>query len=138
MQLARAYGSGPVLIADIARHEKVPQKFLESILLELRNCGIVESKRGKGGGYSLARPPRSLTVGQVLRHVEGPLAPISCVSQVAYRKCEDCNDERSCAFRIIMKDVRDATSRILDSTTLDDLIKRSELAAGARVLTYAI
>ena len=116
----------------------MPQKFLEAILLELRNGGIVQSKRGKGGGYSLAKPPQSITVGEVLRHVEGPLAPISCVSHVAYRKCEDCNEERSCAFRIIMKDVRDATSRVLDSTTLDDLAKRSELAAGKRAPTYAI
>lgn len=124
--LAKEYGQGPVLISDIAQREGIPRKFLELILLELRNRGVLQSKKGKGGGYFLGRPPNKLTLGEILRDTEGPLAPIGCVSQFAYIRCQDCRDEKTCGIRMVMKDVRDATAKILDATTLADVLKRVE------------
>ena len=137
--LAKEYGQGPVLISDIAHREALPQKFLELILLELRNHGILGSKKGKGGGYFLARRPESVHLGEVLRVLEGPLAPLPCVSKTAYVRCAECRDERTCGIRMVMKDVRDATARILDQTSLADILKRVELAVeGKEALNYAI
>jgi len=93
--LAKEYGQGPVLISDIAHREALPQKFLELILLELRNHGILGSKKGKGGGYFLARRPELVHLGEVLRVLEGPLAPLPCVSKTAYVRCAECRDERT-------------------------------------------
>ena len=137
--LAKEYGQGPVLISDIAHREALPQKFLELILLELRNQGILGSKKGKGGGYFLARRPELVHLGEVLRVLEGPLAPLPCVSKTAYVRCAECRDERTCGIRMVMKDVRDATARILDQTSLADILKRVELAVeGKDALNYAI
>jgi Rrf2 family protein len=122
--LAHEYGNGPVLISEIAAREGIPRKFLELILLELRNRGILQSKKGKGGGYFLGRAPDEVTLGEILRDIEGPLAPIPCVSHTAYMRCQECRDERTCGIRMVMKDVRDATARILDSTTLADVLRR--------------
>jgi Rrf2 family protein len=128
-----------VLISDIANREALPRKFLELILLELRNHGILGSKKGKGGGYFLARRPELVHLGEVLRVLEGPLAPLPCVSKTAYVRCAECRDERTCGIRMIMKDVRDATARILDQTSLADVLKRVELAVeGKDALNYAI
>ncbi len=132
MVLAKEYGHGPVLIADIAQREGIPRKFLEFILLELRNRGILQSRKGKGGGYALGRPPQKVTLGEILRDIDGPLAPIACVSHTAYVRCEDCPDERTCGVRMAMKEVRDATAKILDSTTLADVLKRIETAASGK------
>ena len=119
--------------------ESVPHKFLELILLELKNQGILQSKKGKGGGYSLARPPQLVPVGEVLRAVDGPIALLPCVSKTAYARCEECRDERTCGIRLIMKDVRDAASQILDMTSLADLLKRSEqVARGKEGLSFSI
>lgn len=115
---------GPVLIADLAARERIPRKFLELILLELRNAGILRSKKGKGGGYALARPAREVTLGQVIRVVDGPLAPIPCVSERAYVPCEECVSEETCGTHLVMKEVRDAISKILDTTTLADVRDR--------------
>ena len=137
--LAKEYGQGPVLISDIAHREALPHKFLELILLELRNHGILGSKKGKGGGYFLARRPELVHLGEVLRVLEGPLAPLPCVSKTAYVRCAECRDERTCGIRMVMKDVRDATARILDQTSLADILKRVELAVeGKDALNYAI
>jgi Rrf2 family protein len=137
--LAKEYGQGPVLISDIAHREALPQKFLELILLELRNHGILGSKKGKGGGYFLARRPELVHLGEILRVLEGPLAPLPCVSKSAYVRCAECRDERTCGIRMVMKDVRDATARILDQTSLADILKRVELAVeGKEALNYAI
>ena len=122
--LAREHGKGPVLIADLARSEGIPKKFLELILLDLKNHGILQSKKGKGGGYSLGKVPEAITLGHVIRALDGPLAPIPCVSQTAYLKCEECKDETTCGIRIVMKEVRDATARILDGSSLADVLKR--------------
>jgi len=125
--LAKEYGQGPVLISDIAQREDIPRKFLELILLELKNQGILQSKKGKGGGYSLACEPQAVSVGHVIRVLDGPIAPLPCVSRTAYRRCAECRDERTCGIRMVMKDVRDATANIIDSTTLGDVLKRVEL-----------
>jgi Rrf2 family protein len=112
---------GHVLIADLAEQEKLPRKFLEAILLELKNGGILQSKKGKGGGYALARPPERILIGEVIRIIDGPLAPIPCVSEKAYVRCAECADEESCGTRLVMKKVRDAIADIVDHTTLRDV-----------------
>ena len=137
--LAKEYGQGPVLISDIAQREAIPRKFLELILLELRNQGVLQSKKGKGGGYFLGRPPQQISVGQVVRILEGPLAPLPCVSKTAYMRCRECRDERTCGIRIVMKEVRDATAKILDSTTLEDMLRRVEVVVtGKESLAFSI
>jgi Rrf2 family protein len=112
---------GPMLIADLAEQEKLPRKFLEAILLELKNGGILQSKKGKGGGYALARAPEQILIGDVIRIIDGPLAPIPCVSEKAYVRCSDCPDEGACGTRLVMKKVRDAIADIVDHTTLRDV-----------------
>lgn len=124
--LAKEYGKGPVLIGDLARKEKIPQKFLELILLELKKKGILQSKKGKGGGYFLNRAPAATSVGEVIRVLDGPLALLPCVSQTAYRRCDECPDEETCGIRSIMKEVRDWTASILDGTTLAEIVERSQ------------
>ena len=119
--LAEESGRGPVLISELADRQRLPRKFLEAILLELKRHGILQSKKGKGGGYFLRHAPSEITLGQVIRVLEGPLALIPCVSQTAYMKCEECVDEETCGIRLAMKDVRDATAQILDNTTLEAL-----------------
>ena len=137
LHLAKRHGQGTVLISELARNERIPQKFLELILLELKNKGILQSKKGKGGGYALARDPQKVTLGEVIRILEGPLAPVPCVSQTAYRKCEECLDENTCGIRMVMKDVRDAMADILDNTTLKDVINKIEVKT-KDAMTYAI
>lgn len=129
MALAREESREPVLIATLAQREKIPVKFLEQILLQLKHSGIVCSYRGKKGGYSLNQHASEISIGQVVRLLEGPLAPLPCVSQTAYQKCEECVDEATCGIRLVMKDVRDAIAGILDQTTLADAIERSRQAA---------
>jgi Rrf2 family protein len=119
--LAEEADHGPVLIAELAERQRLPKKFLEAILLELKRAGLLHSKKGKGGGYVLGRKPTEITVGQVIRVLEGPLALTPCVSQTAYRRCDECPDEEACGVRLAMKKVRDATARILDNTTLTGL-----------------
>ena len=122
--LAQDAGHGPVLIAELASREGIPRKFLEAILLELKRHGVVQSRKGKGGGYFLRREPADITFGEVIRVLEGPLAAVPCVSHTAYMKCAECLDEPTCGVRIAMKEVRDATARILDHTTLADVNAR--------------
>jgi Rrf2 family protein len=137
--LSESYGEGPLLISAIAEREHIPKRFLELILLELKNNGVLRSKKGKGGGYALSKPPDLLSVGLVLRLIEGPLAPIPCVSKSAYEKCDECRDERTCGIRLLMKEVRDATATILDSTTFADVVNRSQKAdKGKQPLMYSI
>ncbi len=113
---------GRMLISDIAEKERIPKKFLEQILLELRKHAILQSRRGKEGGYLLAKLPTEINMGQVIRIVDGPLAMIPCVSHLFYEKCEECVDEETCTIRNVLKKVRDTTAGILDNTTLADLI----------------
>ena len=131
LRLAEAYPSGPVLIAELAGREKLPLKFLENILLQLRRQGILASKKGRGGGYTLRRAPEAITLGEVVRILDGPLAWVPCASLTAYRKCDDCADEAGCGIRLVMKDVRDATASILDATSVGDLLARQKAARHA-------
>ena len=122
--LARATSEDKrVTIGDIAESENIPAKFLEQILLALKNSGLLQSKMGAGGGYYLANPPEEITLGQIKRVLDGPIAPIRCVSQMAYEPC-GCPDEEHCGLRLAMKDVRDAISIILDNTSLADVLDR--------------
>lgn len=114
-------------IKDIARRQQIPVKFLEQILLTLKNAGLLRSRAGVGGGYYLARVPTDITLGQVVRTLDGPLAPIPCVSQMAYERCV-CDDESTCGLRLAMLDVRNAIADILDKTTLADVSTRVEKA----------
>ncbi len=116
-----------VQIKEIAEREHIPAKFLEQILLTLKNAGLLRSKMGIGGGYYLAKPPSEINLGQIVRVLDGPLAPIRCVSQMAYEPC-GCPDERTCGLRLVMLDVRNAIANILDHTSLDDVIHRVDEA----------
>lgn len=122
--LARHHGHGPTLITELAQEETIPKKFLEQILLSLKANGIVSSKKGKGGGYFLVRPPDEITLGSVIRLVEGPLAPLPCASESRFRKCDECVDVETCGTRIVMREVRDVIAKILDHTTLTMVNRR--------------
>lgn len=110
-------------IKEIASREQIPVKFLEQILLTLKNAGLVKSRMGSGGGYYLGKPAGMISLGQIIRILDGPLAPITCVSQTAYEKCA-CPDEETCGLRLVMLDVRNAIANILDYTTLADVARR--------------
>lgn len=120
--LAERYDEGPVLIADISKKKKIPLKFLENILLELKKAGILDSKKGKGGGYFLKKDPAKVKVANVIRLVNGPIAMLPCVSLYFYERCKDCN-EKNCSLHDMMVEVRDASLNILENRTLKDLIK---------------
>lgn len=126
--LGRRYGEGPISIATLSREDSIPIKFLELILLDLKASGLLESKKGPGGGYQLSRPPSAITIGSLIRIMEGPLAPLPCASETAFRPCDECGEVESCGTRIIMRQVRDATASILDGTTLAQLIRQVEEA----------
>jgi Rrf2 family protein len=120
--LAQSMGKPLLQVNELALKEDLPVKFLEQILMQLKAAGYLESKRGKHGGYLLARPPEDIRIGQVVRLIDGPLAPIRCVSQVAYERCT-CPDEEHCGLRMVMLDVRNAISNILDRFTLADVVE---------------
>jgi Rrf2 family protein len=109
--------------AEIALAERIPKKFLDAILLELRRSGLVKSRKGPAGGYALALPAADISIGACMRVLDGPLAPISCASRTAFVPCQDCNDVAECLVRRAMTEVRDAISDILDAQTLADLAK---------------
>ncbi len=140
LYLARRYDAGPILIADLSRNEGIPKKFLELILLTLKNNGILQSRKGKGGGYYLGKPPREISMGKVIRILEGPVALVPCVSETAHAPCPECLDERTCGIRLVMKDIREATAKILDGTSLADMLGREEREKhlAEDVLHYAI
>jgi Rrf2 family protein len=119
VHLARAEPGRPVPVMEIAETQRIPKKFLDSILCELRNGGFVHSKMGKGGGYLLARPPRNIAVGEIVRTIDGPLAPLPCASKTRYRRCDDCFDETTCAVRRIMQNAQRALSDVLDNCSLE-------------------
>jgi Rrf2 family protein len=112
---------GPVLISEIAKKKKIPLKFLENILLELKSIGVLESKKGKGGGYFLKKDPARVRVADIIRKVNGPIAMLPCVSLYFYQRCKNC-DEKNCALHDMMIEVRDATLDILEKRTLVDLL----------------
>jgi Rrf2 family protein len=108
-------------VADIAEANSISKKFLDHILTELRHAGLVYSKKGKGGGYALARPAHEIRVGAIVRNLDGPLAPIPCASVTAFRPCDDCGDLKTCAVRLIMVEARNAIAGVLDNRTLAEL-----------------
>jgi Rrf2 family protein len=115
---------------DIAEAHNIPKKFLDAILGDLRNAGIVFSKKGPGGGYMLARAPDDIKIGHVIRAIDGPLAPIACASRTAYRACRDCKSVKACSVRLMMSKVRDAMSDVLDRLTVADMVA---MGAGSNV-----
>ena len=123
--LVDKYDQGPVLISDIAKKKKIPLKFLENILLELKKAGILESKKGKGGGYYIRQHPSKTSVAAVVRIVNGPISMLPCVSLYFYQRCKNC-DEKNCGLHDVMAKVRDATLNILEHRTLEDLASGKE------------
>ena len=119
--LAAHYGAGPVPNKDLAERNNIPPRFLEQILLMLKHGQIVRSQRGPRGGYYLARPPQQITLAEAVRLLDGPLAPISCVSETAYEPC-GCPDMEACGLRRLMKEVRDVVAGMMENTTLADLV----------------
>ncbi len=120
--IAQEMGRPVIQVSELARKEELPVKFLEQILLELRGHGIIATKRGKFGGYFINKPLKEIVMGSIIRLIDGPLAPITCVSQTAYAKCT-CPDEDHCGLRMLMLDVRNAIANILDHYTLADLVE---------------
>ncbi len=121
-ELARSNQGGPMHIETLANKQGIPKKFLELILLDLKRLGFIESKRGKDGGYILRKSPDKITVGEVIRFFDGPLALLPCASVTRYEKCSDCVDDKTCSLMRLMKSVRNETSKILDNTKISELI----------------
>ncbi|MEX2161321.1 MAG: Rrf2 family transcriptional regulator [Anaerolineales bacterium] len=132
LYMARAAAAAPgelVQIKQIAENENIPIKYLEQIMLTMRHAGLLHSRMGVGGGYQLAKPAASLNLGQIVRTLDGPLAPVNCVSHMAYEPC-DCPDEATCGLRLAMLDVRNNIASVLDNTTLADIVSRTSALAG--------
>jgi len=126
--LARRYGQGPMVIEEIAQQEHIPRKFLEAILCELKNAGLLQSRKGKGGGYELSKHPAEINMASVLRIIDGPIAPLPCVSLNFYAPCADCADEVSCSLHRTLALVRDANLAVMEKTFLADMARQpSEL-----------
>lgn len=138
--MARTSDKESFLIADIAQAENIPKKFLEAILLTLKNNGILSSRKGPGGGYSLAKAPAALTLGAIVRSFEGDLAPVQCLSEASHASCPECFDEDTCGIKLVMADVSQAISSVLDTVTLADMLQRSEFERQKRqqVVDFAI
>ncbi|PVH25857.1 RrF2 family transcriptional regulator [Sphingobacterium corticibacter] len=126
MLLGRNYGKDPMQIVKIADEERIPKKFLEQILLEMRNAGMLYSKKGAGGGYSLNKSPEDIYLSQVMRLIDGPIALLPCVSLNFYRSCDECMEERVCGIRDTFTDVRNAMLQILNDTSIAALINKEK------------
>lgn len=124
--LARNNEKGPILISEISEEQHIPKKFLESILLDLRNAGILSSKKGRGGGYYLLKSPEEVNMADVIRMFDGALALLPCVTYKYYERCEECKDEETCGIRRVIKEVRDQTVNILKNNSLADIIRREQ------------
>jgi Rrf2 family protein len=124
--LAERYEQGPVHIQEISEKQKIPKKFLEAILLELRNAKILHSKKGKGGGYYLHKKPEEVNMIDIIRHMDGAIAMLSCVSLNYYERCDECQNETTCGIRDAFIQVRDQTLKVLEKSTLAHIIKRQK------------
>lgn len=124
--LARSKDKETFLIAEVAEAEGIPKKFLEAILLTLKSHGILSSRKGPGGGYSLAKAPSNITIGSVIRAFEGDLAPVQCLTEQSQGGCPECADRDTCGIRLVMVDVQLALTSVLDTVTLADMLERSE------------
>ncbi len=131
VSLARAGRGESRMIGEIAQEQAIPKKFLEQILLELKRAGFVNSRRGRMGGYELLKAPEEIMYGEVLRLIDGPIAPLPCLSKIAYKKCEDCQDEESCEIRHVFERVTLATRAVLDRTSLADSLSLEDLPVEA-------
>jgi Rrf2 family protein len=129
--LAEHSGDEPLQIADVAEEARVPRKFLEQILLDLKKRGIVRSQRGRAGGYLLGKPAKEISFADVIRVIDGPLALAPCVSVTAYHKCEDCVDEATCSIRKVLLAARDATAQVLESRTIAQAVITARKAGWA-------
>jgi Rrf2 family protein len=127
VHLAGLLPGQPALVADIAAANAIPKKFLDAILGELRTAGLVHSKKGRGGGYVLAKPASKIMVGDIVRALDGPLAPIACASKSYYRRCDDCQNERQCSVRLMMLEVRESIASVLDHHSLAEMRSLSEV-----------
>ncbi|MEP7240174.1 MAG: Rrf2 family transcriptional regulator [Devosia sp.] len=127
--LCKAQPGQTLMISEISRQQAIPKKFLEQILLELKRAGIVMSYRGRLGGYELLKPAEKLTFGEVLRLIDGPIAPLPCLSKIAYRRCSDCQDEATCEIRHVFAGVVQAQRDVLDHTTFADAVRTGRLEA---------
>lgn len=121
-RLTEHYGRGPVMISWLSKEEHIPKRFLEAILLDLRNHGLLQSQKGKGGGYALRVEPERINLAQVIRIIDGPIAPTPCVSKNFYVRCDDCEDEATCPIRPIMVRVRDANLAVYEHVNLRELL----------------
>lgn len=138
-RLAMTQPGERVLIADIAEQEGIPRKFLELILAELKQHGILQSRKGRGGGYTLAKNPDTITVASVLRVLDGPIAPVPCLSRTAYQRCAECRDEQTCGVRLVLREAHAASVQVLEGTTIADMVQRVNNASRtAPVLKYSI
>ncbi len=126
VKLAREYNKGPLLISNISKSEMIPRKFLESILFDLKQLGVLASKKGKGGGYFLIKNPHDISLADIIQHVDGAIALIPCVTFKYYQPCQHCKDEVTCGIRSVVKEVRDETVNILKNISLADIIDREE------------
>jgi Rrf2 family protein len=129
VHLARLGPGETAFVTEIAVRNNIPKKFLDTILLELRNTGILRSKKGPNGGYSLSKPATEIRIGQVIRALDGPLAPIRCASRTAFEACDDCADPETCQVRLSMTEVRDAIAMILDNMSLEEFVAKENHAA---------
>lgn len=120
-------GPASMSAAEIAERERIPKKFLEQILIDLKRDGLVQARRGAAGGYMLLRPADMITFGQVLRLIDGPIAPLPCLSRMAYRKCEDCRNEAACRIRRVFAEVANSARLVLDHTTVADALASPEI-----------
>lgn len=130
LALCKAPPEAALMISEISRTQAIPKKFLEQILLELKRAGILMSRRGRLGGYVMLRPADKLTFGEVLRLIDGPIAPLPCLSKIAYRRCADCQDEASCEIRHVFAGVVKAQRDVLDHTTFADAVRRPAISEG--------
>jgi Rrf2 family protein len=138
--LAQQSNNRPVLIADLARSEKIPKKFLEFILLSLRKGGLLTSRIGKGGGYRLAHEPSEITIASVVRILEGGFSLVHCLNENGINSCEEGNDPTNCGIHLVMSDVKTAISSVLEQTTLADMISKTQAESlrKSQIIDYSI
>lgn len=138
--IAQKAGPEPTLMSQIADRESIPKKFLEAILRELKQQGLLTAQRGRGGGYMLKQAAENISLADVIRALDGPIAPVPCLSRTAYRRCEECKSEYACGVRLVFKDLHNATANVLEQTTLADLVRRTREANSqtAQVYSYSI
>lgn len=126
VHLAKQWEQGPILISEIASAENIPQKFLEAILLDLKKAGILASKKGRGGGYYLLRKPTEVSMAEVMRLFDGPIALLPCTTYRYYERCEECKDEVTCGIRSVFSELRNTTVKLLKGATLAEIVKRED------------